>query len=275
MIRTFLRGLAVALALVVAPAAAQVAEPEAATIGTATTLTVQHEGLARSYLLYVPNSLKAVTSRPAVLLLHGNGGSGKSIMGWSGLNALAESEGFVAIYPQTVGGRGWNDGRPNKAGYDDLGYIQKVVAAVVQSSAVNVGKVFVAGASSGGFMTQRLACEASTEFRAAGVVIALLTTSLGETCAPEKSLPMVFITGDADPVVPFTGDDWVHSQPETMAFWKNDGVCDMSPGVVALPDLTDDGTTVSMERRRVPWNSRSLRAICRPASRRSRSYCSE
>ena len=236
--------LALGLSGLAAPAFAQAVTP-----GSATQLKLQFQGQTRTYIIYVPRSLKTITAaRPAVLLLHGNGGSGVAIMGASRLNALAESEGFVAIYPETQGGRAWNDGRASKAGYDDLGYILKVIEASALYNGVNTDKVFVGGASSGGFMAQRLACEASTSFQAVSVGSALLTTALSARCAPSRDLPMVFIDGTADTIVPFAGANWVLSQPDTRDFWKAEAECTRTSGLIAQPDRYDDGTTLSLER---------------------------
>ena len=235
--------LALSLSLLVGTAGAQTVA-----VGKATQLKVQYAGQTRTYIVYVPRSLSATPSRSAVLMLHGNGGSGTGIMGTSRLNAFAESVGFVAVYPETPNGRAWSDGRANKAGYDDLGFILTVLDNLVQDNGVNASQVYIGGLSSGGFMAERMACEASSSFVAVSVVSALLSAELAQTCAPVKALPMVYFSGTADPVVPFGGANWLLSQPATRDFWKSSGTCTRTTGAVGQADRFNDGTTLSLER---------------------------
>lgn len=236
--------LALALSLSVMGGAAAA---QTVTAGVPTQLKFQYGGETRTYTIYVPRSLSATKSRSAFILLHGRGGSGKGIMSASKLNALADSEGFVAIYPETPGGRSWSDGRTVKGDNDDLGFILKVVDSVVAENAVNPAQVYIGGASSGGFMAERMACEASESFMAVGVVSALLSTELAFSCAPTKNLPMVYFSGTADPVVPFVGGNWLLSQPATRDFWKDRATCTRTTGPVAQVDRYNDGTTVTLE----------------------------
>jgi len=47
---------------------------------------------------------------PVVFVLHGGGGTARQIERTTKFDDLAEREGFVVVYPESVGGN-WNDGR--------------------------------------------------------------------------------------------------------------------------------------------------------------------
>ena len=55
-------------------------------------------GLTRSFRLYRPAA--APDGAPLVFALHGYGGNAAGFQGWIGLDAIADREGFVVVYPQ-------------------------------------------------------------------------------------------------------------------------------------------------------------------------------
>jgi hypothetical protein len=57
----------------------------------------------RTYLVHVPAGYRPDRAVPAVLLLHGNGGSAADLDEVSGLSELADRRGFLAVYPQGLG----------------------------------------------------------------------------------------------------------------------------------------------------------------------------
>ena len=57
-----------------------------------------HDGLSREYYLYIPDSL--VADAPLLFVFHGYSGSASGIMNYSGLNQIADDNGFAVCYPQ-------------------------------------------------------------------------------------------------------------------------------------------------------------------------------
>src|SRR5258707_1311291 len=70
--------------------------------------TIYIDGLERRYLVFVPRRVKA--AMPVVLAFHGGGGNPRQMEQHTGLNDVAEREGFLLAYPTSVGSN-WNDGR--------------------------------------------------------------------------------------------------------------------------------------------------------------------
>jgi polyhydroxybutyrate depolymerase len=215
-------------------------------------------GVTRSYLLHVPISYNASTATPAVVLLHGGNGSATTIGNVTstngGFNGLADAKGFIAVYPDAVGGN-WDDGResiPNKT--NDVAFIAAALDAIAFDYHVNTSKVYVAGISNGGMMSQRLACELPSRFAAVAVVAANMPTALASVCNPGQAIPITFLLGDADPLMPFTGGvvrgaigGNVLSAAASVDFWASRNGARFSASQ-ALPNSdTADGTTTQLD----------------------------
>ncbi|WP_169567581.1 alpha/beta hydrolase family esterase [Sneathiella limimaris] len=215
--------------------------------------TLVHEGIERQYLRYVPPAAHQIgTPKQLIILLHGGGGTGRSMMRSTGFNRLAAREGFVGLYPSGVN-RHWNDGRPQYQGVDDVGFI---LAAIQETMAeiqfLDETQIFLAGMSNGGHMIQRLICEQAARFAGAAIVTAQLTPELIKSCRPSKPLGILYINGTEDPLMPFDGGpiapQWgsrgtVTSTAETLDFWRMHNTCASFPKVTQLPDLdATDGT---------------------------------
>src|SRR5688572_24750509 len=65
------------------------------------TLSIEHGGRRRSYLLHVPAA--AGRPLPLVLAFHGGGGEAEGYKAYAGLDALADREGFIVAYPNGSG----------------------------------------------------------------------------------------------------------------------------------------------------------------------------
>jgi polyhydroxybutyrate depolymerase len=211
-----------------------------------------HDGLERTYLRYVPPSVQRADG-PAqlVVVLHGGGGAARSIMRHTRFNRLAADSGFIALYPDGLN-RHWNDGRVKYQGVDDVGFITEAIKqTAADTGRIDNRRIFVAGMSNGGFMSQRLACEQAGLFAGMAVVTAQFTEELLASCNPSRPLPALYINGTEDLLVPYDGGaiapKWgprgtVTSTAATIAFWQRHNGCGGTATVTLLPDLdtTDD-----------------------------------
>lgn len=206
-----------------------------------------HDGLDRSYLRYVPPSVQQADGPvPLVVLLHGGGGTARSFMRYTRFNRLASESGFIALYPDGSN-RHWNDGRVKYQGVDDVGFITEAIKQTrVDTGRIDAGRIFVAGMSNGGFMSQRLACEQAGLFAGMAAVTAQFTKELFPKCQPSRPLAALYINGTEDPLVPYGGGAiaprWgprgtVISTATTTAFWQRHNGCADTPTVTLLPDL--------------------------------------
>ena len=94
--------------------------------------TLQHDGLTRSYTLYIPPSYTGSEAWPLVLNLHGAGGDGSWQMSNAGMNAVANTGNFLVAYPNATVSPGygfslWNDGSLFPNGPDDVDFISTMI----------------------------------------------------------------------------------------------------------------------------------------------------
>ena len=168
--------------------------------------SLHHDGLIRSYLLYVPRHKVAAARLPLVLVLHGGASRPKDIARASEMHRIAEREGFIVAYPAGMpGGFGftWNPGgQANHSSADDVGFLRALIGDLCARYPVDPQRVFVAGISIGGSMAYRLACSLSQVFAAVGVVAGAMTY---EDCRPAHPVSIIHIHGTADQRVPYEG----------------------------------------------------------------------
>lgn len=211
--------------------------------------TLQHGGLARSYLVHVPARLDAARPAPLLVALHGGGGhmEFQADDARYGLIGLSEREGVVVVFPngysKLASGKfaTWNAGRccggARDANVDDVGFIRAVVAHVTQQLNVDRGRVYATGMSNGGLMAYRLACEASDVFRAIAPVAGTDNT---QRCAPARPVSVLHIHARDDTHVLFDGGSGpgtpdkskvteFTSVPDTVAKWVRLNGCSTTP----------------------------------------------
>ncbi|NND65575.1 MAG: prolyl oligopeptidase family serine peptidase [Gammaproteobacteria bacterium] len=215
-----------------------------------------HDGLTRSFTIYTPNSYHSKKPIPLLVFLHGGGGNVERLKKMSNIHALAEKEGFLVAMPKSYNTQ-WNDGRlTTRNDIDDVQFIDAVVSKIQTTHNVDVKRLYVAGASNGGMMTQRLACERANTYAAFASVIANLPSALKDKCAPTRAVPMLLINGTDDLLMPWQGGEirkspfkgaggQVISSIETVVFWASMNHCDHSAITNHLPDrYPNDGTTI-------------------------------
>lgn len=116
------------------------------------------------YTIYAPESL--TDEAPLLLALHGFVGSAEASASSTEFTDLADDAGLVVAFAS--GARSWD--------YDenghDLQYLRDVVADIRAERCIDARRIWVVGHSSGGTMSQRLACDASDVFAAAVVYAA-------------------------------------------------------------------------------------------------------
>ncbi len=214
------------------------------------------DGVGRTYTVYVPDRVRERRgSVPVVIVLHGARGDGARVRRVMGLDPIAEREGFVAVYPDSLGPV-WNDGRGfPRTHSDDVEFLARLKESLVRRGLGDPNRVFIAGVSNGGMMVHRLACEVPWAFAGFATVIANMPLRVIDRCAPDAPVPMMVINGTADRLVPYDGGGVgfrgrageVVSTYETVEFWRAHNRCRGRPGRRMLPDRDpDDGSRVVM-----------------------------
>jgi polyhydroxybutyrate depolymerase len=179
-------------------------------LGEFNTKTLQHDGVERTYHVYLPSNFEDATPTPMVFALHGGGGTGgnfESVVSDETLTEAAESRGMILIMPDGIDKR-WNDGRTEHFGndkmYDDLGFISALIDKMIQDYGVDPERVYSTGISNGGLMSVRLALDLSDKIAAVVPVTAQISKAV-ESIIPEFPTSIMIINGTDDPLVPYEG----------------------------------------------------------------------
>jgi polyhydroxybutyrate depolymerase len=238
--------------------------------------TVQHEGRTRVYRVHVPPGYDATRPTPAVLAFHGFTSTEKQMEGLTQLSTLANTEGFLAVYPRGLNLReisgntdpalentqSWNGGAccaPARDTVDDVGFVDALLTDLDTRVCVDTRRTFAMGFSNGGFFTYRLACERASRFAA---VAAVAGTEGISACTPSRPVPVLHFHGTADDTIYYPGGNNIGpyngpypSAEATVQRWVERNRCGNSPTqtyqkgdstCVAYPGCAPESATVSL-----------------------------
>lgn len=191
-------------------------------------------GTPRWYELHVPP--RATTGRllPLVFNFHGGGGSPDGARRSSALDAKADREGFLVVYPAGTGVLPrrlltWNAGGccayAMKKNVDDAAFVRAILDELPRFVPLDLDRVYATGFSNGAMLAHRLACELSDRLAAVAPVSGPLALP---RCEPEVPVPLMHIHGRDDQNAPYGGgrgarsltDTDFRSVADTIALWR-------------------------------------------------------
>jgi len=187
--------------------------------GTHTGITIDVDGVSRTYDLFVPTSYDPTAAAPLVLNFHGLFGSPSQQVEFSQFDPAAEAHGMLVAYPEGIGASfnaGGCCGEASSNDVDDVGFARELVADVSVKMCVDPRRVYATGMSNGGHMAHRLACEAADLFAATASVAGI---SWVQSCTPARPISVIQFHGSADLIVGYSG------VPELMAAWADRNGC--------------------------------------------------
>lgn len=211
---------------------------------------LQHGGLKRVFLFYIPKNLP--DHPPVVILLHGgfrnmNELFSKNAGGTNEWPVVAEEEGFLLLIPNgtnirtgnpTGNHQQWNDCRPVGSKADDVGFISELIAWTDKKVRINPERVYVTGASNGGIMAYRLARELDNKIAAIAAFIANKPKN-SQCNSSAKSVPVLIVNGTEDPLMHFNGGKLakgrrgaVISTEATVDFWAEQYGISTTPAAI-------------------------------------------
>lgn len=221
-------------------------------------------GQVRAYRTYVPVNYDPSKPAALIVVLHGLGGSMNDAAS-VGITDVADTANIILLSPQALDYNSplgvieaaWNSGVavtiPGmgtfavNADVDDVGFIQSMMDTAMVHYSIRQERTYVCGASMGGFMTQRLACEAANRFAAVASVMGTYAKAL-PPCNPGKILPVAHFHGTNDEVVSYNGDLLFAgnvfpvglSVDTLMAQWVTRNQCTPAPQHDTWPDSNQD-----------------------------------
>jgi len=211
------------------------------------------DGISRQFVTYIPSIISSA-KLPIIISLHGRLGTGRGQMGFADFRALAQKDKFIIVCPSGIN-RSWNDGRPTPAqekGINDVKFIDHLITYIINTYNGDSTRVYLTGMSNGGFMSSRLACELNYRIAA----IAVVGASMAEYVSyhPTKAMPVMYIQGTKDPLVPFEGGEIkssaggaVYGHEAILKLWAAIDRCSSTPVTTNIPDNANDGTSIVRE----------------------------
>jgi len=202
------------------------------------TAVLPNSPLPRSYRLYVPTGYDPNEPMPIVVALHGRPDTGIGFSIITELHLTAERENFLVVYPDGLK-LGWNYVKDfpeyDYDDWDDTQFLQDLILNLSKQVNIDLNRVYATGFSNGGFMTQRLACEASEFFAAYAVLGATLNPQFMQICEEKPPVPIMFMHGTVDVSIPWEGDPLSHlSVIDNVFYWVSHNECNSEPLEVEL-----------------------------------------
>jgi polyhydroxybutyrate depolymerase len=218
-------------------------------------------GNDRHYKVHVPPSYSPTTPMAVLFCLHGLGQNAVMFCLDSGVawSTKSDAEGFILVMPNGYQSS-WNGGTccggAATADLDDVSLMRTIFAEVAAHLNVDPHRVYATGLSNGGYLSYRLACEASDLFVAiaptAGAVgiaaikgavdggLAVLSTSSDlVSCTPKHPVSVLDIHGTSDPIIAYDVQ-----APSLATFYSADG-CSTTTAPAVVPISGGDATCVT------------------------------
>jgi poly(3-hydroxybutyrate) depolymerase len=157
--------------------------------------TFDSGGRTRTYYLLVPESAKKIAEPPMIVLLHGSGRDGRSLLEtWE---SLAKKEGIVLVGPDALTREGW--GIPD----DGPDFLHELIELLAYQLDIDKRRIYLFGHSAGAGHALVMALLESEYFAAVTIHAGALPDSALPLIerAPRKT-PIAIWVGTADPLFP-------------------------------------------------------------------------
>lgn len=163
-------------------------------------------GRPRTYTLIAPDKIASLL--PLIIVYHGGGQTAERARRYTRFDEGAAKEDFAVVYPHGLDNH-WNDGRVSTdlrqraaADADDVEFTAQIIAQLEVEGIIDPARVYLTGASNGGMMAMRAACELGARIAGIAPVVANMPVDL--QCGAER-MPSLFIHGSDDEYMPFAG----------------------------------------------------------------------
>ena len=206
------------------------------------TRTLSHNGLRRTYIVYVPDSYDETSRVPLMFNFHGFGQTADQYLNFADMRSLADTGNFILVYPQGTlldGDPHWNAGLKtddNKSDADDFGFVEALIVEISSNYKIDPARVYSCGYSNGAFFAYSLACYHSDKIAAIGSVAGTMMEETFNNCSPSHPTAMINIHGTSDAYVPYGGIEGLKSIDEVLAYWTGFNNTGTTPTVNRIND---------------------------------------
>lgn len=210
--------------------------------------SMTHDGLNRTYRLYIPESYNSNTPVPLLLNLHGYTSNNIQQEFYGDFRPIADTANFIIVHPN-----GTTDNSGNQfwsafglSSVDDTGFLAALIDEISAQYSIDPNCIYSTGMSNGGFMSYELACQLSGRIAAIASVTGSMIESRLDACNSTHPTPVMQIHGTADPTVPYIGipaQTMMHIDT-LVKRWAELNSCDMTPTITQVPNISlVDGCT--------------------------------
>jgi polyhydroxybutyrate depolymerase len=216
---------------------------------------IEHAGRDRIYYVHWPPQAGDGQPLPVVINFHGGGGEPLGHERYTGMDTLADDEGFIAVYPAGTSRFGdrlltWNAGGccgyAKEESVDDVGFVRALIDDLSTVAPIDTARIYATGLSNGAMMAYRLAAEAGDLVAAIAPVAGAMKL---DAFAPVRPIPILHIHSVDDPRALYNGgtgppfpltDATVNHEPveDVLAMWA---------GFDGCPSAATAGETLSGE----------------------------
>lgn len=183
-------------------------------------IAIPWQGRDRSAVLHVPSVGRR--PMPLAVVLHGGGGTALHAREATRFSEKADQTGFAVVYPNAtrpdesrparflrnppMWADGAGRGHTRAAAVDDVGFIGALVDHLCLARLADPRRAYITGFSNGAAMALRAAVERPGRFAAAAAVAGTLW--IEPATPPIPATPLLYITGDRDPLNPVEGGEY-------------------------------------------------------------------
>ncbi len=222
----------------------------------ATEFTYRHQGMERTYWLYMPENIPA--GAPLVFVLHGYGGNAKNYR--PEMMTVAKENGFAVCFPQGAkDGKDkncWNVGYPFQEGLktDDVDFLCSLAKHLHKKHDLSRENTFCTGMSNGGEMCYLLAYLRPDAFAAFAPIAGLSMTWSYKKYDAKKPVPLMEVHGTEDKTSLWEGNPHNEGKwgeylavPQAVEYWVAAAKCTYEE-TTELPLLKEDSNKVILHR---------------------------
>jgi poly(3-hydroxybutyrate) depolymerase len=173
--------------------------------------SITSQGKQRSYYLFVPDSLKASTPAPLIVLLHGSGHNGLSLIEkWKD---IAKQEGIIIVGPDSIDSSQWS------SPVDGPDFLHDLVETIKSKYPVNPRRVYLFGHSAGAVFALQVSLLESEYFAATAVHAgALQPQAYSLIDRAKRKIHIAILVGTRDAYFPLTAVRATRDELEKQGF---------------------------------------------------------
>jgi polyhydroxybutyrate depolymerase len=178
--------------------------------------TITSGDYKRKFIVVTPRGFTMNQALPIVFFFHGAGGNAQQAFTTYGWAEKADANHFLAVFPEGLGAKPrlhgnfllnpniWRDGRDAMPGpdVDDVAFFQDLLTRLQACLPIDPRRIYVTGFSNGAAMSFTLGARFADQIAA---IAPVSSQCVVEPASLSRPLPVYYLTGNADPLVPYRG----------------------------------------------------------------------